>query len=125
MNVTKKGNSMSYTLGEAAKATGKSKTTIFRSIKSGKISATKNNFGKYDIDPAELHRVYTPISKEQNVTPQNNELLQQQITFLEDQINDYKLRLDRSEQERRDTQEKLTLMLTNQNKKGLIARIFS
>ena len=115
---------MSYTLGEAAKATGKSKTTIFRSIKSGKISATKNNFGKYDIDPAELHRVYTPVSKEQSTAPQN-EVLLQQIAFLEEQINDYKLRLDRSEQERRDTQEKLTLMLTNQNKKGLIARIFS
>lgn len=52
---------MSYTLGDAAKATGKSKTTIHRAIKSGKISAVKSIDGSYSIDPAELHRLF-PIS---------------------------------------------------------------
>jgi excisionase family DNA binding protein len=49
---------MSYTLSEAAKAVGKSKTTIHRAIKSGKISASKLDSGAYDIDPSELHRVF-------------------------------------------------------------------
>jgi len=48
---------MRYTLGEAAKATGKSKTTVQRAIAKGKISANKNGNG-YSIDPSELHRVF-------------------------------------------------------------------
>ncbi|HIC15009.1 MAG TPA: hypothetical protein EYO83_07655 [Gemmatimonadetes bacterium] len=51
---------MKYSLSEAAKATGKNKTTIQRSIKSGKISAGKGDGGSYEIDPSELHRVFPP-----------------------------------------------------------------
>ena len=51
---------MKYSLSEAAKATGKNKTTIQRAIKSGKISASKGNSGSYEIDPSELHRVFPP-----------------------------------------------------------------
>jgi len=53
---------MTYTLGQAAKATGKNKATIFQAIKSGRISAAKDDFGRYMIDPAELHRLYSPVS---------------------------------------------------------------
>lgn len=53
---------MAYTLGEAAKATGKSKSTISKALKSGKISGVKNENGAFHIDPAELHRVYPPVS---------------------------------------------------------------
>lgn len=49
---------MPYTLGEAAKATGKSKATISKAIKSGRISAQKDENGVFHIDPSELHRVY-------------------------------------------------------------------
>ena len=57
---------MSYTLNEAAKATGKSKTTIHRALKSGKISAVKRDNGAYAIEPAELHRVFPPVPVERN-----------------------------------------------------------
>lgn len=50
-----------YTLGQAAKATGKGKTTIKRAIDSGKISASKDDNGHYLIDPSELHRVYSQV----------------------------------------------------------------
>jgi hypothetical protein len=53
---------MSYTLGDAAKAVGKSKTTVHRAIKSGKISARKLDNGSYAIDPSELHRVFSPVT---------------------------------------------------------------
>lgn len=56
---------MQYTLGEAAKATGKSKTTLHRAIKSGKISATRRDDRSYSIDPSELHRVFPPVTPEQ------------------------------------------------------------
>ena len=63
---------MAYTLGEAAKATGKSKATISKAIKSGRISAVKDETGTFHIDPSELHRVYAPTaSTEQKETPQN------------------------------------------------------
>ena len=57
---------MSYTLGDAAKAVGKSKTTLHRAIKSGRISAIKSEDGSYSIDPSELHRVFPPVTA---VTP--------------------------------------------------------
>jgi hypothetical protein len=50
-----------YTLGAAAKATGMTKSAIFKAIKKGRISAKKNEMGRYDIDPAELHRVYPSL----------------------------------------------------------------
>jgi hypothetical protein len=53
---------MSYTLGEAAKAVGKSKTTLHRAIKSGKISASKTDNGLYVIEPSELHRLYPGVT---------------------------------------------------------------
>lgn len=49
---------MYHTLSEAAKVTGKSKTTLTRAIKSGKLSARKNDDGNYEIDPAELNRAF-------------------------------------------------------------------
>ena len=51
---------MKYSLSEAAKATGKNKTTVQRAIKNGKISASKGDSGSYEIEPSELHRVFPP-----------------------------------------------------------------
>ena len=53
-----------YTLGTAAKATGKSKTTIQRAVSKGKISAQKDEDGSYSIDPSELHRVFPRLKGE-------------------------------------------------------------
>ncbi|MBV9309074.1 MAG: hypothetical protein JOZ45_23210 [Acidobacteriaceae bacterium] len=64
---------MAYTLGEAAKACGMSKAGIAKALANNKVSATKDAFGRWQIDPAELHRVYP--SKFSNVdggAPQAN-----------------------------------------------------
>lgn len=45
-------------LSEAAKATVQSKSTIWRAIKAGRLSATRTDTGEFQIDPAELHRVF-------------------------------------------------------------------
>ena len=55
---------MSYTLGQAAKAVGMSKTSILRSIKAGRISAGRNEFGQWAIEPCELYRVYPALTDE-------------------------------------------------------------
>ena len=52
---------MGYSLGQAARVVGRSKTTIHRAIKSGRLSATRTAAG-YDIDPAELARVFLPVT---------------------------------------------------------------
>lgn len=62
---------MSYTLGQAAKATGKNKTTIQRAIIKGRISASKDDAGTYAIDPAELHRVFPAVTIAQS--PKGND----------------------------------------------------
>jgi hypothetical protein len=51
-------NPMAYTLGQASKATGKDRATISRAIRKGRLSAGKDEHGQWEIDPAELHRVY-------------------------------------------------------------------
>jgi hypothetical protein len=46
------------TMGHAAKEAGTSKATISRAIASGRLSATRNDKGGWDVDPAELFRVF-------------------------------------------------------------------
>ena len=129
---------MSYTLGEAAKATGKSKPTIQRAIKSGKISAIKKDNGSYSIEPSELHRIY-PVKQsdsiddtivKHNVTPNENTGLQAELDAMRQklenanlerererelmgqQIDLYRERLERADKDK----DQLTALLTNQDK---------
>src|SRR5262249_42930224 len=51
-----------FTLGTAAQACGLNKSTVLRAIKAGKISATRDEHGQWQIDPAEMHRVYPPVA---------------------------------------------------------------
>ena len=46
------------TLGEASKACNITKSGISKAIKNGRLSANKNEIGQYEIDPAELFRVF-------------------------------------------------------------------
>jgi hypothetical protein len=43
-------------VGQAVKVSGKSRSVIFRAIKRGQISATKNSKGHHQIDRSELTR---------------------------------------------------------------------
>ena len=63
---------MKYSLSDAAEATGKNKTTIQRAIKNGRISAQKGTSGAYEIDPAELHRVF-PLATAQRDKSNNTQ----------------------------------------------------
>lgn len=54
---------MSYTLATAAEVAGKTKPTIWRAVKAGKLSATRLDDGSFRIDPAELDR-YLAATKE-------------------------------------------------------------
>ena len=49
---------MALTLNQAAKACGRSKSTLLDAIRSGRMSAPKDDRGRYAIHPAELHRAF-------------------------------------------------------------------
>ena len=96
---------MGYTLGQAAKAVGMSKTSILRSIKAGRISAGRDEFGQWAIEPCELHRVYPPLADdtgtgngtgERGVTGGETALAETstRATLAEARLSDFKSMLD-------------------------------
>jgi uncharacterized coiled-coil DUF342 family protein len=116
---------LAYTLGEAARATGKSKAAISRAIKNHVLSAEKQSDGSYRIDPSELHRIYPPVGTDQvthpltidaEITGEIRELqakleaATQRLRDKDDVIDDLRRRLDAEAEERR----KLTALLTDQ-----------
>ena len=59
------------TITEASDATRVSKSTILRSIKAGRISASRNDAGAFMIDPAELARVFPDASRRDSLASQD------------------------------------------------------
>lgn len=117
------------TLNQAAKAAKKSKSTIQYALKTGRLSGFKDERGNYQIDTAELFRVYksNAVDMDEKSTLEHAEtdlktaLLVQKLEFLEQRLdkleqekNEISRRLDTSEEERRETQAKLTALLTYQ-----------
>jgi excisionase family DNA binding protein len=99
---------MFISLGEAARRTGLSKATVQRAIKSGKLSAASvNSDGSYNIDPAELARVYelkprdgfADPSMKQLETPTESGGLQVEIAVLRERLS--AIGREREEAERR------------------------
>lgn len=76
---------MEYSANQAAELTGKNVATITRAIKSGRLSATKDQSGAWKIDGAELSRVF-PLRTQSLQTPdmQNGANLTQSSNKLED-----------------------------------------
>jgi hypothetical protein len=54
----------SLSLRSAAELAGVNKSTIFRAIQKGRLSAARTHTGDFAIDPAELLRVYPPKSEQ-------------------------------------------------------------
>lgn len=94
-----------YTLGQAAKATGKTKTTISNAIKKGRVSAFKNDIGHYQIEISELHRVFEPVNNKQSIdeskvtaldpkkdplNPLENKMVQELLKVKDEQIDQMK-----------------------------------
>lgn len=65
-------------LSQAAKAAGRSKSTIGRAIKSGKLSASRNDDDTFSIDPSELFRVFPRTSSEAVTLGRNGTDVEQQ-----------------------------------------------
>lgn len=103
---------MSYTLGEAARATGMSKAAISRAIKNGTLSAEKQEDGSFKIDPAELHRVYPPLTSKQ-ATSRNDETVSN--GNLNGELRELKTRLEAATQRLADKEAELADVREDRN----------
>lgn len=127
---------MAYTLGEAAKATGKSKATISKAIKSGRISASKGQNGAFCIDPSELHRVYPlTVAAERNETPDQHQVntedasllreLQARLEAAQERLADKEAVIADLKEDRDKWRQQATTLLTDQRPKGLLKRLLN
>jgi hypothetical protein len=121
---------MPYTLAQAAAAVGRNRSTLLRGIKSGRISAARDELtGAWLIDPAELHRIYAnadaqgtePVNGEARISTQPADLrlqlevertrtagLEARVNDLQVTLEDLRHRLDKEAEERRQAQDRLT-----------------
>ena len=116
------------TVSQAAKEVGITRGGLWKAIKEGRLSATKNNKGQFAIDPAELFRVYPPVDAvdvyseqasideyqsrqhEENELRIRLELTNRLLAKAESEVDDLRRRLDDESSERR----KLMQLLTHQ-----------
>ena len=140
------GEHMAYTLGQAAEATGKAKSTIFKSIRAGRISACKDEFENWSIDPSELHRVYSPLPREtpgermreRDATGERSgetaretvtiRELQTKLTLMEELLEQVRGERDRERQNHEDTKRHITALLAapkeEKSSGGWLQRLF-
>ena len=121
MNQTK--NSTYFTLSQAHKVTGKSKSVISKALKNGELSYIEKNSSGYKIDPSELFRVYPKKNEktfeneleEQRRTSANylrTKEIEMNLGVVEKERDFYKQQLDKVEMDRdkwRDQAQKLLL----------------
>ena len=116
---------MPLTLAEAAKSAGRSKSALLRSIKAGRLSAERDALtGAWLIDPAELHRLYQPVSEAvpgaangaphtTRDTPEMVEL-RARLNDALDQIQDLRRQRDQAQDRLAAAQERIAALLTDQ-----------
>lgn len=111
--------STALTLNSAAKAVNRAKATLLKAIKTGRLSAAKDDHGVWMIEPVELYRVY-PVGSQPADTaqdsdpgqsqrlPGNDYLWRERLADLERErammlntIEDLRRRLDGETEERR------------------------
>jgi excisionase family DNA binding protein len=124
---------MPFTLSQAAKACGRGKTTVFRAIKSGRLSAVrKETGGTWLIEESELLRVFPPgtsdgvprnamepawnVEREVRVAELEARVaeLQGRLADSHETVADLRRRLDEEREERRAAQERIAALLTDQ-----------
>ena len=110
---------MNLSLGQAARETGKSKSVIYNALKSGRLSGRHNDKGEWEIDPAELFRVFSRQNgqepkSERDSTHQNTllELLQEQLH----EANERERQAHEREQQAQEREARLLAMLEAEQK---------
>ena len=115
-------NATYLSLGQAAKETGKSKGTISKYLKSGKLSHVSKEGNQYQIDPAELFRVF-PKGKQETAknermeTPENtnrNSALEKEVELLHERLKEKDEIITDLREDRDQWRKQATVLLTDQ-----------
>ena len=121
------------TLGQAAKQVGKSKPTISKAIKDGKLSGEKID-GVYQIEVSELLRVYDAVSETTEAAaspaPQASAVSEVEKRFLEEKVADLEARLtdmkderDTAQKEAREDRARMMALIEDKRPKGFWSRL--
>jgi hypothetical protein len=122
------------TLGQAAKESGKQKSTILDAIRAGRLSASKDDKNQWQIDPSELFRVYPAQHHTDHTTERNTTLTEHHTTpaqlaklleneqlererersMLKEQIELLKDQVDRERQQADHWRNQATMLLTHE-----------
>ncbi len=122
------------TLGQAAKQVGKSKPTISKAIKDGKLSGEKID-GVYQIEVSELLRVYDAVSETTeeaaaSPAPEASAVSEVEKRFLEEKVADLEARLtdmkderDAAQKEAREDRARMMALIEDKRPKGFWGRL--
>jgi excisionase family DNA binding protein len=122
------------TLGEAAKMTGKSKPTISKAVKDGRLSGQKID-GVYQIEVSELLRVYPakatsgaltaskPAQPSSAVDELEKMYLERQVADLENRLSEMKDERDQAMTEAKADRARMYALLEDQRPKSIIQRL--
>jgi hypothetical protein len=124
------------TLGEASKLTGKSKPTISKAVRDGRLSGRKNEQGVFEIEASELFRVYpaksstpdsTPTAKSDTehdaVAAMKVQHLEEKVAELEQRLSEMKDERDQAASDARQDRARFMALLEDQRPKSLWQRI--
>ena len=112
---------MKLTTQQAAQATGKSRSTIWRAAKSGKVSAERTATGDFVIDVAELERVFGSLNRPDTShhvslkpleTANETSVLRREVDLLREQIGIYREQIDALKADKSDLQAERDRLLT-------------
>lgn len=100
---------MNYSLKQAASVCGKSRSTVHRALKDGKLSGARTDDGAWSIDASELARVFPwdtngQVKRDSTGTHETADLLSVKVTMLEaaletahETVSDLRKRLDKAD----------------------------
>jgi len=89
---------MAMTAAQAAEAVGMTRQGIIKAIKTGKISAQKDNNGAWRVEPSELFRAYQPASTvASNDTAEVEPGIQARLRVAEQEIEHLRAMLERAD----------------------------
>ena len=120
---------MTYTLGQAAKATGKAKSTISKALRNGTISAEKGTNGAFRIDPSELHRVFPAGGIKEHLEATDTTAKEHletavKVARLEVRAEAAEKRADDLEKDRDSWRNQANCLLSDRRPKGIWQRVF-
>ena len=108
------------TLTQAAQQANRTRSTLFKAIKGGRLSATKDEQGHFLIDPAELSRVYNTVNvslvvqTEHQVDTSEIEFLRRENETLKKQIEWDRKQIEREQENTDHWRNQATMLLTHQ-----------